>query len=255
MRFGRKERALLAVLAMPPGQPRSRAKIASLLWSDRGDKQAHDSLKQAVLRLRKAFGCQHPLPVVTDRASLTLDRAEVVVDVQEFEELMGEGTPGALARATTLYGGDLLDGLDIRDPGFEEWLLFERQRLRNLAREALARLLDRYMANHAYDQAGVTARRLLALDTLQEIAHRSLMQIYAEQGQTILALKQYQLCRDTLQSELGVKPDTETERLHQSIREKRTLTERMDLLAPPAGTPVGTSPLFEEPLRQPKDPR
>jgi DNA-binding SARP family transcriptional activator len=46
---GRKERALLAVLAMPPGEQRSRDKLAGLLWSDRGDKQARDSLKQAVL--------------------------------------------------------------------------------------------------------------------------------------------------------------------------------------------------------------
>ena len=64
---GRKERALLAVLAMPPGKPRSRDKLASLLWSDRGDKQARDSLKQAILRLRKSCGTLHPLPILTDR--------------------------------------------------------------------------------------------------------------------------------------------------------------------------------------------
>src|SRR5262245_63246911 len=80
---GRKEQALLAVLAMPPGEPRSRDKLAALLWSDRGDKQARDSLKQAVLRLRKSFGSMHPLPILTDRESLTLDRAAVSVDVQE----------------------------------------------------------------------------------------------------------------------------------------------------------------------------
>jgi hypothetical protein len=30
---------------MPPGEPRSREKLAGLLWSDRSDKQARDSLK------------------------------------------------------------------------------------------------------------------------------------------------------------------------------------------------------------------
>ncbi len=45
---GRNERALLAILAMPPGKPRSREKLAGLLWSDRSDKQARDSLKQAL---------------------------------------------------------------------------------------------------------------------------------------------------------------------------------------------------------------
>jgi DNA-binding SARP family transcriptional activator len=78
---GRKERALLSVLAMPPGEPRSREKLASLLWSDRSDKQARDSLKQALFRLRKSFGSLCPLPMVTDRASVTLNRAEIAVDV------------------------------------------------------------------------------------------------------------------------------------------------------------------------------
>src|SRR5262245_49826748 len=131
---GRKERALLAVLAMPPGEPRSRDKLISLLWSDRGNKQGRDSLKQAILRLRKSFGALHPLPILADRETLTLDAAKVAVDVQEFEHQIDVGTPEAVARAASLYRGDLLDGLDVRDPVFEEWLLFERQRLRDLAR-------------------------------------------------------------------------------------------------------------------------
>ncbi len=247
---GRKERALLALLAMPPGEPRSRDKLAGLLWSDRADKQAHDSLKQAVLRLRKSFDSVLPLPVLAERESLTLDRAAVAVDVQEFEQLIGEGTPDAVARATTLYRGDLLDGLDVRDPAFEEWLLLERQRLRDLAREGLAILLDRHLANGAHDQAGAVARRLLALDPLREAAHRALMQIYAEQGQTALALKQYQLCRDVLQNELGVRPEAETERLYQSIQEKRAAARRPAGPAPAAKVAVETSPLLDAPTQQ-----
>ena len=247
---GRKERALLAVLAMPPGEPRSRDKLAGLLWSDRGDKQARDSLKQALLRLRKAFGTLHPLPILTDRESLTLDAAHVAVDVQEFEQRIAEGTPDAIARAATLYRGDLLDGLGVRDPAFEEWLLFERQRLRDLARGTLTRLLDLHMTSGAHDQAGVAARRLLALDPLQETAHRALMRIYAEHGQTAQALKQYQMCRDALQGELGVKPDAETERLYQAIREKRTTARGPHTQAPPAKTAAETNSLFDAPPLQ-----
>jgi len=247
---GRKERALLAILAMPPGEPRSRDKLAALLWSDRGDKQARDSLKQAVLRLRKSFGSVHPLPMLTDRAFLTLDAAAVSVDVQEFEQRLGYGTPDALECATALYRGDLLDGLDVRDPAFEEWLLFERQRLRELARQALARLLDHYMKGAAREQASATARRLLALDPLHETAHRALMQIYAQQGQTALALRQYQLCRDALQAELGVVPEVETERLHQSILEKRR-ARRADTEAAPAVIPAEAKALLDpSPLRR-----
>src|SRR5262249_29251068 len=45
--LGQKERALLAFLALSPGTTHSRDKLASLLWSDRGDPQARDSLKHA----------------------------------------------------------------------------------------------------------------------------------------------------------------------------------------------------------------
>src|SRR6516225_9536198 len=52
---GQKDRALLAILALPAGTTRSRDKLASLLWSDRGDQQARDSLKHALTRLRQCL--------------------------------------------------------------------------------------------------------------------------------------------------------------------------------------------------------
>src|SRR5215470_11282132 len=53
--LGQKERALLAFLALPPGTTHSRDKLASLLWSDRGDPQARDSLKHALTRMRQCL--------------------------------------------------------------------------------------------------------------------------------------------------------------------------------------------------------
>jgi TolB-like protein/DNA-binding SARP family transcriptional activator len=229
---GRKERALLAFLAIPAGEPRSRDKVAGLLWSDRSDSQARDSLKQAVFKVRNSLDGVQPSPLRADREFLSLERAAVSVDVAEFEQLIGEGTTERLARAAALYRGDLLDGLDVRDAAFDEWLLMERERLRDLAREALAMLLAQYLAGGARDEAAAVARRLLALDPLREIAHRALMQIYTAQGQTALALKQYQLCRDTLQCELGVRPEAETEQLYRSIQAVRTAPHQQRAAGP-----------------------
>ena len=258
---GRKERALLAFLAMPAGEPRSRDKLAGLLWSDRGDSQARDSLKQAVFRLRKSLKDVQPSPLLADREFLSLERTAVAVDVAEFEQLTGVSTTESLARAAPLYRGELLEGLDLRDAAFDEWLLMERQRLRDLAREALAKLVDLQMAGGAHDQAGEAARRLLSLDPLREAAHRALMQIYVAQGQTALALKQYQLCRDALQSDLGVGPEADTERLYRSIQEKRAArlrTPNDPVSAKPLTTsdlPLDLSPLaFEPPAGQGKPP-
>ena len=247
---GRKERALLTFLAIPAGEPRSRDKLAGLLWSDRGDSQARESLKQAVFKLRRSLNGLQPLPLLADRDFVRLERTAVVVDVAEFEGLISQGSTESLARATALYRGDLLDGLDLRDAAFDEWLRMERQRLRNLAREALAKLLDRHMTSGAHDQADDAARRLLLLDPLREVAHRALMQIFSAQGQSALALKQYQLCRDALQSELGVEPESETERLHRSIQEKRATARRMTYQAPTAQVPANGRPIPDAPLQE-----
>src|SRR5262249_19996071 len=154
-------------------------------------------------KVRKSLDALESSLLVADREFLSLDRTRVTVDVLEFEQLIRDGSTDALDRAAMLYQGDLLDGLDLRDAGFDEWLLMERQRLRELARDGLARLVNARLSSGLHDQAGIAARRLLVLDPLQEIAHRALMQTYAAQGQTALALKQYQLCRDALQKELG----------------------------------------------------
>src|SRR5881409_3245414 len=53
---GQKDRALLAILALSAGAPQSRERLASLLWSDRGDAQARDSLKHALTRVRQCLG-------------------------------------------------------------------------------------------------------------------------------------------------------------------------------------------------------
>jgi TolB-like protein len=173
------------------------------------------------------------LAVVADRQTIRLDPAAVNSDVALFEQLLADGTPEALDQATRLYRGDLLDGIGVRDPAFEDWLLVERQRLRQRCEEALTRLLARSMTEGAQERAAGAARRLLALDPLREAACRVLMQIHAEQSQGAQALKLYETLRDRLHRELGVKPEKQTTQLYEAIRERR---------AAPTRPSVGTMP-------------
>lgn len=204
----KKTRALLAFLAMPAGRAHARDKLAGLLWSDRGDKQARDSLRQALTELRAAMSDTQT--IVTDHDTVALDAAAVEVDTAAFERLAGSEDAGDLRQAARLYAGDLLDGLGVRDPAFEEWLLVERQRLRDLAAIVLKKLLHCETGQDAIP----VAQRLLALDPLQEEGHRALMRLYAEAGEIGAALRQYESCRDTLKRELDVAPSAETEALH-----------------------------------------
>jgi TolB-like protein/Tfp pilus assembly protein PilF len=233
---GQKDRALLAILALSPGASHSRDKLASLLWSDRGDQQARDSLKHALTRLRQSLRSATPPPIVADRQSVRLDAAAVTIDVAAFERLLGDGTPEALEQAAALYRGDLLDGIGLRDPAFEDWLLVERQRFRHHAEEALTALLAQSLAAGARDRAATAARRLLSLDPLREAAGRALMQSHAERGETAQALKVYETLRDRLHRELGVKPEPETVRLYESIRQRRAAVPQPTSSSPPAAT-------------------
>ena len=82
-----------AMLAVRSGARQSRDKLAGLLWGDRGDEQARDSLKHSVSRLRQGLASITPMPVVADRQSVGLDPAAFAIDVAEFEQALKEGTP------------------------------------------------------------------------------------------------------------------------------------------------------------------
>ena len=215
---GRKDRALLGYLAVSPGVPCSREKLAALLWGDSGDRQARDSLKQALLRLRRSLGPAASMALVTNRQSVTLDQDRVSIDVGVFEQLLGDQPPEALERAIGLYRGDLLDGIQVRAAAFEDWLLVERQRLRGLAVEAATRLMMQSLAAASRDRAVTAARRLLFLEPLHEAACRTLLQAHADRGERAQGLKLFESLRDRLWQELGVRPEPDTVELYQSIR-------------------------------------
>ena len=238
---GQKDRALLAVLALAPGATHSREKLASLLWSARGDAHARDSLKHALGRLRASLGD----PLVADRQTVRLDPAAFTVDVAAFERLLADGTPDAAEAAIALYRGDLLDGIGIRDRAFEEWLRIERQRLRSQVEEAAAGLMAHSLAQGNPDRATVAARRLMQLDPLREDACRALMRIHADRGETARALRLYEALRDGLQRELGVRPESETTRLSEAIRQGRNPVDAP--VAAGKGVPDPAPPLPDRP--------
>ena len=213
----RKAEALLAYLALPAGQPHPRDKLASLLWGELGDARARASLRQALFRLRRAIGVAGTKCLRLDPNGLALDPASVTVDVAAFERAIRSGDHEGLTQAAELYEGDLLAGLAVAEPPFDEWLLSERERLRELALEGLARLLVHQRANGHTEAAIRTALKLAALDPLQEAVHRTLMRLYAALGRRGAALRQYQHCVAVLRRELGVEPEPETKELYQQV--------------------------------------
>jgi DNA-binding SARP family transcriptional activator/tetratricopeptide (TPR) repeat protein len=209
----RKTRGLLAYLALRHGRRSTRVALASLLWEDRSDAQAGQSLRQALAGLRRGLPRTRPPVLVADHQAIALDVSRVDVDVLRFERLAAVRKPAALVEALTLYRGDLLEGVRLREAGFEQWLSSERDRLRGLAVDALERL-----SRHRLDDRGVEAGiqaglRLLALDASQEAVHRALMRLYLGSGRRAAAVKQYDRCAEILRRDLGVEPDAATRTL------------------------------------------
>lgn len=183
----RKARALLARLALPAGRPHSRESLTALLWGDNPEELARQAFRQTLSRLRRGLGGPAIAALLDRPDTVALDPGSVWVDAAEFEVAASRDEPTALLRAAALYRGDLLDGLDVDEPGFDEWRTVERERLRELALEALAKLLAHHMRADNLEPAVQTALHLLALDPLQEAVHRALMRLYARQGRPATA--------------------------------------------------------------------
>jgi DNA-binding SARP family transcriptional activator len=251
----KKAQALLAYLALHPDRPCSRETLTALLWGDTRDAQARQSLRQAVYHIRQALGDDRPSIVMAGEA-VTLRATALEVDALMFEQRVRQATPESLHAALGFYRGDLLEGLAIKEAPFDEWLLVERERLRELALEALARLVSHYMKSGDNERAIQAALRLLALDPLHEPAHRALMRLYARQGRRAAALRQYQTCVGILRRELGAEPEPETQQLYQEIVPQPAVRPGADSLVSLGTVPAltGMSGAAETPLigRQPE---
>jgi DNA-binding SARP family transcriptional activator len=216
----RKAQALLAYLALGPEAGHPRDKLTALLWSDSGERQARQSLRQALFNLRKTLASAGGAGVLVEGEVVGLAAPAVEVDARLFERAAQDGSRAAMERAVSLYSGDLLEGLAVNEPAFEEWLVAERERLRELARGTVTALLSEQTRAGLLQPSVQTALRLLALDPLDEAGHRSLMRLYARQGRRGAALRQYQVCVDALRRDLGVEPEPETRRVYQEILQR-----------------------------------
>ena len=208
----RKDRLLLTYLALNADRPLGRSRLAGLLWGDRGEVQARDSLRQSLAAIRQAFRRVALDPINSEREAVSFDPTGIAIDAVAFERLAAQRASGA--EAASLYRGALLDGFDGLTPEFDSWVGPERERLAAVA----VRLLEEISGSaESSEAASRLARQLLARDPLCEPAYRALMRLHAAKGERSAALKIYATCRDLLKQELDANPDAQTEALYQDL--------------------------------------
>ncbi len=226
----RKTAALVAYLCMNAGRRLAREGLRGLLWADKSESHARHSLSQALSEARKAFGDGF---IQTDGQAIWVDAARVWVDAIELPRLTTERHLSSLDRAEVLYQGDFLAFGELNQEKFDDWLLGERERLRQIAQRGLAAALALRASDMDAEQRLGTARAILALDPFDESAHCALMQAYAAQGCAPLAIDHYHHLVRTLRQELGVAPEQQTVTTFRAIAEQakpqslqpRTLTQ------------------------------
>ncbi|GAA5528976.1 tetratricopeptide repeat protein [Herpetosiphon gulosus] len=235
-----KVRALLALIWLDPRRQWARDQLASLLWEDYSSSKARTNLRVTFSQLQhslhplyQAFPERAPL-LIADRARIVLQAQtwpELQVDVWRFDQAIAayhahNHEHGVicvtcleqLTGAVGLYQGDLLTPFAIEaSSGFDAWL--ERQREARHRQLILAYdvLADSALRMRDFHEVQRLSTAQLVHLPWHEQAHRRLMISFAELGHQSLLREQYLLCQRTLERELGIGPDPETQALYQRL--------------------------------------
>lgn len=190
---------LLAFVALHE-HPLLRIFVAGTLWIDASDDRAGASLRSSLWRLNRAG---HP---VVEATSTHLRLApDVDVDLRRalgvaHRLLDGSADAADLEVAEGTLGGELLPDW------YDEWLLFERERFRQLSLHALEALAERRVRDGELPQALEAALSAVRGEPLRESAHRVLIRVHLAEGNRGEALRQYEVCRRLLRKRLGIEP-------------------------------------------------
>lgn len=197
---------LLAFLALLDHRA-SRQYVACTLWIDSSDDRALGSLRSALWQLRR---CAPGSVESTDRG-LRLAPA-VAVDVREASALAWR----FLDPATDAPGnedGQTALGSDLLPDWYDDWVVIERERFRQLRVHALESLCERLSARTSFARAVDVGLAAVRGEPLRESAHRALIRAYLAEGNRAQAVLQYRSFRTHLADQLGLEPTEEMEAL------------------------------------------
>jgi DNA-binding SARP family transcriptional activator len=200
---------LVALLAVR-GQPVRRVHVAGCLWPDHTDERASANLRAAIWRLRDRALLVEPSP-----STLGLD-PRVRVDIADVIELARELEAAAGCPAV----GPSLDLLtrDLLPDWYDDWLVVERERLRQVRLHALECLGRAWLRLDQASAAIEAALAAVAAEPLRESSHRLLIEVHLHEGNWGEAVRQYDACCALLRDELGVGPSDRLRQLIDSTR-------------------------------------
>lgn len=212
----------------------SRQVLADFFWDERSQTQALSNLRTVLAMLRR----QLPDHLLITRHTVAFNHhTPHTFDITPFQSPL----PNSQSLSSNLhspppYRGDFLPGFSLpHSHGFEAWALIMREQLRQNAAALLHRHLEQHLGRGDYQVAMAHARRLLQLNSLDDLAHRRLLELLWRNGQRSAALQHYDDARRLLAQELGVAPDAATTALFERLRDAP--------FPPPARIPAPLTPI------------
>lgn len=166
------------------------------MWSDLDEAQARANLRYQLHVLRRALPKFQELLYTDELVLHWQPGAAATSDVQEFERALDQAESAkrlgnraemhaAYERAVNLYRGDLLPSC------YDDWILAERERYRQLFASALEELIELTAGEQEYRAAIGFAQHLLRHDPLHEATYRRLMRYHAAIGDRVGAVRVY----------------------------------------------------------------
>lgn len=190
---------VLACLALHDRrQPRSA--LAGRLWPEVGEERASARLRTALWRLPDQPGL---LEVGIDQGVAL--GPDVAVDVEDLVEVARrwvdrpDGVDGEVPSVLT-------DARELLPDWDDDWVVPDRERIRQLRLHALEELSNRLATEGRFGRAIEIGLALIADDPLRESARRTLIRIHALEGNVHDAIEQFEAYRRIMRDELALEP-------------------------------------------------
>ena len=210
----KKARWLLAYLLFQPGIDHDRTFLAGLLWPDVPESTARRRLSHVVWQIKRVCPA-----IEGTRTHLRMPEehgcwVDAIAFLQAWDRYQEDASQlPSLEEAVNLYRGPLLPGF------YDDWVLLQRERLREKYVQALEKLTASYVQRGAYEKALVMAQRWIQEEPLHEEAYAQTMRLFALLGRRDEALALYQRLEQLLAQELGTQPGPAIHQFAQQIRQ------------------------------------
>ena len=227
-----KAQELFFYLLIYRNRPHFREKLANILWQNSSTSRAKQYLRQSLWELQSAIGS----PNHDDNGILLIESDWIRIndspifwlDIADFEDAfdlvkgihgyeLDDAKINTLQQAVHLYQGDLLENW------YQDWCIFERERLQNMYLIMLDKLMGYCEFHQEFEKGIIFGSKILYCDRTRERTYRRLMRLRYLAGDRTGAIHEFKRCVAILDKELSISPGRNTLAIYRQIQNDEML--------------------------------